>query len=120
MTKLKFSSLVFVSSSQEKYLEYVSLLGIADLKLSRITVTELQSMILEYLVEEKIKAIQPQLPTSPFFVEHTGLIIDAWKGLPGGLTHIFMNTVGNEGICKMMRTYRGGERTARAKVVIGF
>jgi XTP/dITP diphosphohydrolase len=120
MSKLKLSSLVFVSRSQSKYKEYSILTGISDLRLSQITVTEPQSMNISFLVEDKIKIISPQLPDIPFFVEHTGLIIDAWRGLPGGLTHIFMDTVGNQGICKMMNAYKEGERTARAKVVIGY
>jgi non-canonical purine NTP pyrophosphatase (RdgB/HAM1 family) len=120
MAKMKFSSLVFVSRSLNKYKEYKTLMNMPDLKLSQIHVTEPQSMNLEFLVEEKIKVIRPQLPDAPFFVEHTGLIIDAWKGLPGGLTDVFMDTVGNDGICKMMSSYKGDDRAARAKVVIGY
>jgi XTP/dITP diphosphohydrolase len=120
MSKLKYSSLTFVSGNQSKYLEYVTLLRIADLKLSEIAVTEPQSMNLELLVHAKIQEIKKKLPDKPFFVEHTGLIIDAWKGLPGGLTQAFMDTVGNNGICKMMHAYKNEERSARAKVVIGY
>lgn len=120
MAKLKFSSLVFVSRSHNKHQEFISLLEIADLKLSNIAVIEPQSLNLEFLVEEKIKLIASQLPNTPFFVDHTALTINAWKGLPGGLTHVFMDSVGNEGICKMMHAYRGDERTARAKLMIGY
>jgi len=120
MSKLKYSSLVFVSSNKQKHYEYCALLGLSDLKLSEIKVIEPQSMNLHFLVEDKIKRVRPQLPGIPFFVEHTGLLIDAWKGLPGGLIGLFMDTVGNEGICKMMRAYKGSERVARARVVIGY
>ena len=121
MLKLKYSSLVFVSRSKAKYHEYANLLGIADLGLSEIAIREPQSMHLDVLVEEKINTIKPLLPTNtPFFVEHTALTINAWNGLPGGLTGVFMDTVGNQGICRMMRAYKGEERVARAKVVIGF
>lgn len=120
MPRMKLSNLVFASSSREKYNEYKSLLGLTDLKLSEIIITEPQSMNLHYLAEEKIKETRQKLLNTPFFVEHTGLIIDAWKGLPGGLTHIFMDTVGNEGILKMLSAYKGIQRSARAKVVIGY
>jgi|SRR6185503_6155309 len=120
MPRMKLSNLVFASSSREKYNEYKSLLGLTDLKLSEIIITEPQSMNLHYLAEEKIKEIRQKLLNTPFFVEHTGLIIDAWKGLPGGLTHVFMDTVGNEGILKMLSAYKGVQRSARAKVVIGY
>ena len=121
MSKLKYSSLVFVSRSKHKYHEYATLLGIADLRLSEIEVKEPQSMNLEFLVEGKINTVKTLLPNNtPFFVEHTGLTISAWNGLPGGLTGVFTETVGNQGICKMMRAYKGSERTARARLVIGF
>jgi XTP/dITP diphosphohydrolase len=121
MTKLKYSSLVFVSNSEQKYDEYCKILGIGDLKLSKIPVVEPQNLDVHLVVKEKINLIMNQIPPGvPFFVEHTGLMIDAWKGLPGGLTKSFMDTVGNDGICRMLKTYEGEERTARAKVVIGY
>src|SRR6266568_76474 len=121
MPKLKYSSLTFVSKNKQKYAEYCSLLDIANLNFSEMAITEPQTMNLEAIIEEKIRQIIRQLPnSSPFFVEHTALIIGEWKGLPGGLTNLFLNTVGNEGICKMMKGYKGSERLARARVVIGY
>jgi non-canonical purine NTP pyrophosphatase (RdgB/HAM1 family) len=120
MPKLKYSSLFFVSSGKKKHSEYCTLLGLSDLKLAEIKIVESQSMNLHTLVEEKINKIKPQLPGFPFFVEHTGLIIDSWNGLPGGLISVFMDQVGNDGLCKMMKTYKGIERVARARIVIGY
>ena len=120
MEKLKYSSLVFVSGNKDKHREYCDLLGLSDLTYVQVPVPEPQSLNLSWLVEKKIESVRPQRPETPFFVEHTGLIIDAWMGLPGGLTQIFMDTVGNEGICKMMTAYAGQDRIARARVVIGF
>lgn len=121
MTKRKYSSLVFVSNNHNKHREYCVLLGMSDLAIAQIRVTEPQSLNLHWVVDQKIDAVRKQLPPrQPFFVEHTGLSIDAWKGLPGGLTQTFMDTVGNDGICRMMKSYQGLERTARAQVVIGF
>jgi len=116
----RYSELTFVSGSLEKHEEYRSLLGISDLRWSNVKIPETQHLDLHVLVGEKIELVRPKLPGEPFFVEHTGLIIDAWNGLPGGLTAVFMDTVGNNGICQMLRGYRPSERTARAKVVIGF
>ena len=95
-------------------------MGISDLRLAEITVVEPQSLNLELLVEQKIRTVASQLLDTPFFVEHTALSIDAWKGLPGGLTHLFMDSVGNEGICKMMYAYKGEDRAARARLMIGY
>jgi non-canonical purine NTP pyrophosphatase (RdgB/HAM1 family) len=90
------------------------------MKWLKIKVDEPQHMNLQLLVEGKINTLVEQQVEPPFFVEHTGLIIEQWNGLPGGLSALFMNTVGNEGICKMMRAYKGPERAARAVVVIGY
>jgi XTP/dITP diphosphohydrolase len=120
MGKLKYSQLTFVSGNLFKYQEYCRLLGIQDLRLAQVSVAEIQSLNLYLLVEKKIESIKVQLPDAPFFVEHTGLVVDAWRGLPGGLTSVFMDTVGNGGICKMMRAYKGNARSARAQVVIGY
>ena len=120
MSKLKLSSLVFVSRNKDKYREYSAILGIPDLKMSEISIVEIQDVSLHACMREKIERIKPQLPYIPFFVEHTGLIIHAWRGLPGGLTGTFMATVGNEGICKMLKAYEGLERRAKARVVLGF
>lgn len=116
----KYSSLSFVSRNADKHREYCALLGLADLTMSRIRVTEPQSLNLHWVVEQKLEIVSAQLPKQPFFLEHTGLIIDAWKGLPGGLTQTFLDTVGNEGLCRMMTAFHGDERAARAHVVIGF
>jgi XTP/dITP diphosphohydrolase len=119
-TKLKYSSLAFVSNSQNKHREYCAILGIADMRWIKVKIHEPQHLNLQLLVEEKLNILIEQRHEPPFFVEHTGLIIEEWKGLPGGLTAVFMNTVGSAGICKMMRAYKGHERAARGIVVIGF
>jgi XTP/dITP diphosphohydrolase len=121
MSKLAYSTLCFVSNNKHKHREYCGLIGISDLKLWKLTVTEPQSMNLEMVIEEKIKYVRDSLPRGiPFFVEHTGLFIDGWNGLPGGLTALFMEKVGNDGICRMLQGYVGIDRTARAVVEIGY
>lgn len=120
MSMLKYSSLTFASGSRQKYEEYRALLGIQDIKFSIHQIVEPQKMSIESLAEEKCLMIRAALPDGPFFVEHTGLEIDEWKGLPGGLIGVFMNTVGNSGICEMMRAFKGPRRAARARVVIGY
>ncbi len=118
--KLKIAALCFVSGSKDKYLEYANLLGLPGLKWSNRSIEEPQNLDITFLIHEKVKVIKPQLLDTPFFVEHTSLEIAAWNGLPGGLTSQFMSTVGNDGICKMLQGYKGLDRHASAKVVIGY
>jgi|SRR5579859_1186312 len=121
MPNLKYASLTFVSKNKQKHEEYCSLLGIANLDFLDISAAEPHSMNLETIVGEKVRQATQQVPDYlPFFVEHTALVIDEWKGLPGGLTNVFLSTVGNVGICKMMKGYKGSERLAKARVVIAY
>lgn len=119
MSRLKYSDLVFVSQNRSKLQEYSIVLGIPDLKWSDIQVSESQHVDLHVLIQEKALAIKTKLPKIPFFVEHTGLIIEGWKGLPGGLTRQFMERVGCNGICRMMKDFGEHERSAIARAVIG-
>lgn len=120
MEKLKYSSLRFVSSNREKLNEYRVLLALESLKFAEVNLEEPQDVSLDKLVEEKINQVQPQLEDTPFFVEHTGLSIYSWNQLPGGLTGVFLERVGNEGICRMMNSYSESERTAVARISIGY
>jgi non-canonical purine NTP pyrophosphatase (RdgB/HAM1 family) len=110
------TTLYFVSRSQEKYEDYQFLLGkYADLRWMKLIVDEPKTMDSDVLIRRKIEAIRPHLPHLPFLVEQTCLMIDAWHRLPGSLTDVFMEAVGNEGICDMLAAYpEANDRTASA------
>jgi len=54
----------------------------------------------------------------PVLVEDTSLYFDAWRGLPGALARWFLDTVGCNGICKMMKGEKN--RKAYAESAIAF
>lgn len=116
----KYSDLTFVSCNRDKYEEYKQLLGISDLRWSTRDLTKSQNVSVSAIAEDKIKDLIPQVRGVPFFVEHSGLVIEAWRNLPGGLAKVFLENIGNEGICRMMHAYDGADRSATAVVVIGF
>lgn len=122
MTDEQQAVLYFASSSRNKYEDYEFLLGrYADLRWSRLMVDEPMSLSLDIFIRRKIEAVRPFLPHLPFLVEQSGLIIDAWKGLPGVLTGLFMNAVGNDGICQMMESFADEQdRTATAITDLGY
>ncbi|NET33821.1 MAG: non-canonical purine NTP pyrophosphatase [Cyanothece sp. SIO1E1] len=120
MAKSLYSSLLFVSSNQDKLDEYRILLNLPSLRLAKVRFEEPQHVTIERLVEEKINQVKDSLGSNPFFVEHTGLSIYAWNQLPGGLTGVFMDRIGNDGICRMMQSYSGTERIAVAQIVLGY
>ena len=115
----KYPTLYFISGNKNKYEEFRSLLGLADLRMAAREVLEIQTRLLEILARKKVEEVQASMPGLPFFVEHSGLEIRALKGLPGGLTSEFMDTVGNEGICRMLQAWPN-ERGAQAVAVIGY
>jgi len=120
MQKLSSSSLVFASSSRHKLEEYRAVLSLPYLRPRIKNVVDPQDLSLEVLVTKKIEVIRQLIPDAPFFVDHTGLVIDAWKRLPGGLTRMFINAVGPAGLCKMLHGVPEEQRIARATTVIGY
>lgn len=80
-------------------------------------VEELQTEDTSRLVKDKaLKAFEKI--GRPLFVEHTGLYIDYMRGLPGGLTQIFWDTLKAEKFTELFG--KVGENTLVAKTVIGF
>jgi len=116
----KYSELTFVSENANKHAEYEKLLGISGLRWSNRPLPEPQDVDITELALQKVRFLIPQMGGVPFFVEHSGLVIHAWRRLPGGLTRAFLDNVGNEGICRMMSGHEGDDRRASAVVVIGF
>ena len=105
--------LYFASYSADKFDEYRFLVGsYADLKWFRLTIEEIKTLDFDVMVRRKIQLVKQHLPYSPFLVEQTGIIIEAWQKLPGPTTGLFMETVGNSGICQMMTGFTHREATA--------
>jgi XTP/dITP diphosphohydrolase len=118
----KLTTLYFASSSRNKYEDYQFLLGqYADLRWQRLIVDETMTVSPDIFIRRKIENVKPFLPHLPFLVEQTGLIVDAWTGLPGILTGLFMDAIGNDGICRMMESYPDKkDRAATALTDLGY
>lgn len=102
--------LYFASNSAEKFDDYRFLVGsYADLKWFRLTIEEIKTLDFDVVVRRKIQLVKQFLPYSPFLVEQTGIIIHAWQRLPGPTTGLFMETLGNSGICRMMQGFKARE-----------
>jgi XTP/dITP diphosphohydrolase len=115
LTEDILATVYFASSSRNKYNDYKFLLGtFADLQWANLHLDEPQTTDLNILVRRKLRSARQFLPYTDFFIEQTGLIVDAWQPLPGTTTGMFMDAVGNEGICKMLHGYEEKERKATA------
>ncbi len=107
--------LYFATSNAHKHRE---LQAILDVPVTRIDIDlpELQALDVTEVVHAK--AVQAYEQTGKVvLVEDTGLGFAAWHGLPGALVRWFLQTVGNEGLCRMMADETN--RAAVAKTAIG-
>ena len=121
MTEEALPTVYFASSSKNKYNDYKFLLGnFADLQWAELTLDEPQTQNLDILVRRKLREARQFLPYMSFFIEQTGLIIDAWQPLPGTTTGMFMDAVGNQGICKMLQGFADKGRRATAVTYLGY
>ena len=70
----------------------------------KLDIPEIQSLDLEEVATEKAKAAYAILKT-PVLVEDTALTFVALNGLPGTLIKWFFESVGNEGLVKLLSGY---------------
>jgi non-canonical purine NTP pyrophosphatase (RdgB/HAM1 family) len=102
------------NSAKAKYLAEYFHLPIAHKKLD---VPEIQSLDLREVVEAKAKSAYAILG-SPVLVEDVSVTFTALKRLPGPLIKWFLETLGNDGLCKLLDGY--DDRSAVAEVMFGF
>lgn len=111
------STVIFVTSNENKRREAAGILGV-ELRAASPEVPEIQALDLREVAAEKAREARRALdsPEAPVLVEDSGLVVEAWNGLPGAFTKWFMQTVGNAGLCGMLRD--GLPRDARAVCVV--
>ena len=106
----------FATKNLNKLKEVNEILG-KNLQQIDVELFEPQGLDVAEIVKEKARDAFHK--TGKFvLVEDTGLEFKAWEGMPGALIKWFIQSVGNEGILKMLR----GEtnRQAIAKTAVGF
>ncbi len=82
-----------------------------------LDIPEIQALKVQDLIEQKTRAAYQQVGR-PVLVEDTSLAFHAWNGLPGALIRWFLDTVGNEGICRMLDGF--ADRGATAETCLGY
>lgn len=108
--------LTFITGNpaKAKYLSEYFHLPIAHKKLD---VPEIQSLDIREIVEAKAKSAYAMLGT-PVIVEDVSVTFVALKRLPGPLIKWFLETLGNEGLCKLLDGY--DDRAAVAEVMYAY
>jgi XTP/dITP diphosphohydrolase len=102
--------LLFATTNANKLREASRILGV-DLESIALNLPEIQALDVAEVAAHKARAAHAQLG-SPVMVEDSGLVVEAWRGLPGALTKWFIGTVGPQGILDMLGA--GMDRSARA------
>ncbi len=80
----------------------------------KLDLTEIQSLDVKKVVEHKVKEAYKILG-QPVMVEDTSLTFHALGKLPGPFIKYFLEEIGNEGMCRMLKT----NRSATAIVLFG-
>jgi non-canonical purine NTP pyrophosphatase (RdgB/HAM1 family) len=107
MKKLTF---ITGNAGKAKYLADYFHLPVEHIKLD---LHEIQSLDLKEVVEDKAQRAFA-IVKSPVLVEDVSLIFNGMKKLPGPLIKWFLETLGNDGLCKLLDKY--DDRSAFAEV----
>jgi XTP/dITP diphosphohydrolase len=108
---------IFVTTNDNKRREVQEILGF-ELERADLDLPEIQAIEPAEVAAQKARAAREALgePQIPVLVEDSGLMVDAWDGFPGALTKWLMQSVGNEGLLRMLSP--GEDRSARAVCVV--
>ncbi|MDO8451804.1 MAG: non-canonical purine NTP pyrophosphatase [bacterium] len=107
MQKLTF---ITGNAAKAKYLSNYFHLPVEHMKLD---LQEIQSLDLKEVVEDKARRAY-EIVKSPVIVEDVSLVFTGMKKLPGPLIKWFLETLGNEGLCRLLDG--SDDRSALAEV----
>jgi XTP/dITP diphosphohydrolase len=105
----------FVTGNKGKFQEAEALIG--DLVQQNIGYTEIQADSLEEVAIFGISELSKRLE-GPFIIEDAGLFIDVLSGFPGVYSAYVFDTIGNEGILRLMKNI--GDRGAAFRSVVAY
>jgi len=110
-----WKQLKFVTGNPDKLREAQAILGV-DLGQAELPdLHEIQTYDVHTLVENKARQAHAILQC-PVMVEDSGLLFEAWNGLPGALVKWFEQSVGCAGMLKMLEGF--GDRKAVAQCLV--
>jgi len=103
---------ILVTSNQGKFAEYSRIFREAgmEIELKLMSYPEEQLSTLEEVAKRSVCYLTGIIEDN-FFIDDSGIFIDALKGFPGVYSSYVSKTIGNEGILKLMQ----GEKNRRAR-----
>lgn len=111
-------TVTFVTTNQHKYQEVSDILAEFPIKLVHLNraYEENHDASLQHIASSAAKKLATELD-QPIILEDTGLFFDAYPNFPGALPKFVFQTLGYEGILKLLN---GSPRGAYFKTVAGF
>ena len=106
-----FSQFKFVTGNKNKVREAGDILGVPLEQVQVGGIIEMQTQDIDELVDHKCQQAYDLLKC-PVLVEDSGLLFNAWNGLPGALVKWFECTVGCEGMLKMLQPFEDRDAIA--------
>ncbi len=110
-----WNQLQFATGNANKVREAREILGIELVQVDPGDLPEIQTIDVEQSVRDKCERAHAALK-APVLVEDSGLVFDAWDGLPGALVKWFEKTTGCAGMLKMLAGFEN--RGARAQCYV--
>lgn len=105
-----------ITGNEGKAREYAALLGI-EVTAVKENLVEIQSLDVVDVVERKAADAYLRV-RGPVLVDDTGLVLEAWNGLPGALVAWFLDAVGPHGLLDMAADIT--DRTATVTTALGY
>jgi non-canonical purine NTP pyrophosphatase (RdgB/HAM1 family) len=105
-----------ITGNEGKAREYATMLGI-DVSAVKEDLVEIQSLDVVEVVKHKVQDAYSKLRV-PVLVDDTGLVLNAWNGLPGALVAWFLGSVGAQGILDMAAGVT--DRAATVTTALGY
>lgn len=111
--------MIFITSNEAKFREAKALAEKFSIRIEwlRMEYEEPQGFELEEIAKRSAEILANRIK-KPFFIEDSGLFIEALKGFPGPYSSYVFKTIGNEGILKLMAGVEN--RKAYFKAVIAY
>lgn len=110
MSRANFKNFVLVTTNKNKLEEINEILG-SNHKLSKIEISEIQSLNIDQVITEKAKAAYEKIK-KPIIVEDISLEIQSLNGLPGPFVKFFLQALGTEGTVKLI-----GNKSTKTRVI---
>lgn len=111
----------FGTSNINKYKEIKTIFNHTtsiQVKHALVSPVEIQSNDLEEIASNSLKTCTKEYKTRPFFVEDSGLFIKCLAGFPGPYSAYTFETIGNEGILRLLEREKNREAYFQSSIAL--